>query len=104
MFGAAIVLLHADDLGVGKVLLEVEDVGDVGAAKAVDGLVVVTDHCQVAVLRGQHPQQLVLRPVGVLVLVDHDVLELLAVLIEDVRVLLEEPHGHADEVVEVHGV
>ena len=46
----AVVLLQLDDLGVGVVLLEVEDVADVGAAEAVDRLVVVADHRQVAVL------------------------------------------------------
>ena len=47
----AVVLLEAHDRRVGEVLLEVEDVADVGATPAVDGLVVVADHHDVAVLR-----------------------------------------------------
>ena len=71
--GRAVVLLELDDLGVGEVALEVEDVADVGVAEAVDRLVVVADDHQVAVLLGEQLEQPVLGVVGVLVLVDEDV-------------------------------
>ena len=44
--GGAVVLLQQDRGGVGEVLLEVEDVADVGAAEGVDRLVGVADHHQ----------------------------------------------------------
>ena len=65
----AVVLLQADDLRVGVVALELEDVADVGAAPGVDALVVVADHGEVAVLAGEQVGQAVLGVVGVLVLV-----------------------------------
>ena len=46
---------------------------------------------------------LVLGPVGVLVLVDEDVLEALLVVLEHVGMLVEQPHGDREQVVEVHG-
>ena len=84
----AVVLLEAHDVcASGKSLLEVEDVPDVGAAPAVDGLVVVAHDAEVAVAAGEQLHELVLRAVGVLVLVDEDVLELAAVLLQLVRIL-----------------
>ena len=69
----AIVLLQADDEGVGKVLLELENVADVRAAPGVDALVLVAHGADVLVLAGEQLHQLVLRAVGVLVLVDEQV-------------------------------
>ena len=49
--GRAVVLLQHDDLEVGKVVLEVEDVPDVGRPPGIDRLVLVADDAQVAVSR-----------------------------------------------------
>ena len=66
--GGAVVLLQPHQLGAREILEEVLHVAHVGAAPAVDGLVVVADGADVAV-RAQQADQLVLRPVGVLELV-----------------------------------
>ena len=76
----AVVALELDDRRFGKVLLEVEDVAQVGAAPLVDRLIGIADDAEVAVGFGEPPDQQVLRPVRVLVLVDHDEPELLGVL------------------------
>ena len=99
--GRAVVLLELDDRRVGVVALEVEDVADVGAAPAVDRLVVVADDREVAVLRGERPDPEVLRPVRVLVLVDVEVAPAILVAGEDVGRLVEQPDGLEEEVVEV---
>ena len=51
---------------------------------------------------GEHEDDLVLRLVGVLVLVDEDVLEALPVVLEHVGVIAEQAHGVDEQVVEVH--
>jgi hypothetical protein len=51
MAGGAVVALEPDDLGAGKVVLEAQDVVDLGAAPAVDRLVVVADAADVLELR-----------------------------------------------------
>ena len=53
--GRAVVLLEPDDLRAGKVLLEAQDVGDLGAAPGIDRLVVVADAAQVAARLGEQP-------------------------------------------------
>ncbi len=89
--GGAVVLLEADGDGVRVVLLERQDVLDIGAAEGVDGLRVVAHDADVVVLRGQQFGEQVLGAVRVLVLVDVDVLPALLVGLEQLRVRLEEP-------------
>src|SRR5437763_16984952 len=45
--GGAVIAFEADDLGAGEVVLEAQDVVDLGAAPAVDRLVVVADAADV---------------------------------------------------------
>ena len=91
----AVVLLHQEDRRVGIVALEVQDVLDRRAAPRVHALVGVADDADVAVPRRQHVHQLVLRAVRVLVLVDQDVAEPLLVVLQDLRVQLEQLDGLA---------
>ena len=97
----AVVLLQLDDRGLRVVLLEVEDVAQVRASPAVDGLVVVAHDGHVAVLGGEQLDPQVLGAVGVLVLVDVEVAPPAAVVGKDRGRLLEEPHGLDEQVVEV---
>ena len=66
----AVVLLEPDNVRVLEVVLELQDVADVGSAELVDRLIWVADHRQVPVLPRQQLQPAVLGVVGVLVLVD----------------------------------
>ena len=84
-----VVLLELDDLDVGKVLLEVEDVSEVGAAPLVDGLIRIADDAEVAMDLGETANEQVLRPVRVLVFVDEDVPELARVELADTRARLQ---------------
>jgi hypothetical protein len=58
--GRAVILLEPDDLRAGEVLLEAEDVGDLGAAPRIDRLVVVADAAQVAARLGEQLQPVIL--------------------------------------------
>src|SRR3546814_14470441 len=71
--GRAVVALQPDHLGNGEIVLEAQDVADLGATPAVDRLVVVADAAEVAVALRPEAKPEVLRKVGVLVLVDQDV-------------------------------
>ena len=99
--GGAVVLLEADDLGLGEVRFEVEDVADVGAAPRVDGLVRIAHHREVAVVLGQPSHEQVLRPVRVLVLVHHHEAEAPAVAGPDQLGALEQLDGLEQEIVEI---
>ena len=100
----AVVLFQADGADVGEVLLELENVADVGAAPTVDGLVLVADDADVARGTGEQLHQLVLRAVGVLVLVDEEVFVTAVVTLAHLGDGLEQAHGLQQQVVEVQRV
>ena len=102
--GGAVVFLELDHGGVRIVLFEAEDVLHIGAAPLVDGLVVVADDTDVTVFRSEEMHQLVLDAVGVLVLIDEDVLEAVLVFLENVGMLAEELRRQAENIVEIDGV
>ncbi len=100
----AVVLLQLHHLGGRPVLLEVQNVADVGAAPGVNRLVVVAHHHQVAVHAGQQLRDGILRLVRVLVLVDHDVAEGLRIAAPHLGVLAQQLVSVEKQVVEVHRV
>ncbi len=79
----AVVLLQPDDAGAGEILLEAQDVADLGAAPAIDRLIVVADAAEIAVTLRQQAQPQILRDVGVLVFVDQQIAKPVLVLREN---------------------
>ena len=102
--GGAVVLFESDDLGAGEEVFEVEDIAEVGASPAVDGLVVVADDADIGVRSGEHDHESELYGVGVLVFVDEDVAALFAVGLEDIGAEVPEFDGESEEVIEVDEV
>ena len=102
--GGPIVLFEPDHFRAGEVLLEAQDIGDLGAAPGIDRLVVVADHADVLALLREQPQPQVLHLVGVLVFVDQDVLEPLPVLLEHVAVAAHDVEHVQQKVAEIAGV
>jgi hypothetical protein len=90
----AVVLLQADHVAHPELALEVAHVADLGAAEAVDALVVVADaehrRAALAALVGEELQPAVLQAVGVLELVDQDVAEAALVVAAQRLVALEQ--------------
>ena len=85
-----------------KLPLEFQDLPDLRAAPAVDALVVVTDHAEVAAEAGKLREQRELGVVGVLVLVDEKIPVAPLVLLQQRRVLSEQRQRQEQQVVEVH--
>ncbi|MDB6054097.1 MAG: hypothetical protein JWN25_1620, partial [Verrucomicrobiales bacterium] len=76
--GGTVVLFQLHDFDFRKVFFEFEEVGDFGAAPAIDALVIITDNAEIAMFFGEEIDELKLGGVGVLILIHHDVLEMLA--------------------------
>ena len=84
--GRAVVLFEADDLRAGEILFEAKDVGDFRAAPRIDRLVVVADAAEVPARLREQLQPFVLALVGVLIFVDEEVAEAVAIAFEHVGV------------------
>ena len=102
--GRAVVPLQPDHGRAGKIALEAQDVVHLGAAPAIDRLVVVADAADVLVLLREQPQPEILRDVGVLVFVDQHVAEAALVIGEHIGPLAEEPQAFEQQVAEIGGV
>ena len=100
----AIVPLEPHHRGVREVVLEIQDVLQVRPAPLIDRLVGIADDTDVAVPLGQATDQHVLRAVGVLVLVDHHLAELVRIPRPDVLGLLHQLDGLQQQVVEIERV
>ena len=85
-------------------MLEVEDVPQIRAAPLVDRLIRIAHDAEVPVTRREAVNHQVLRTVRVLILVDHQVLELLAVSFPYQLGFLEQLHRSQQQVVEIEGV
>ena len=99
----SVVLFQQDDLGVGVITLELDDVADVGAAKGVDALVRIANHAQIAMLLGEQLHEHVLGVIRVLVLVHEDVTEAVLVEAEDVGEGCKQFDRDLEKVIEIHG-
>ncbi len=99
----AVVLFQPHDLRVRPVSLEAENVRHLGAAPAVDRLIVVPYHAQVAVSGRQGFDDPVLRAVGVLILVDEQVREPRRLLLPRLGKALKQLLRQQQQVVEIDG-
>src|SRR5688500_2105196 len=88
----AIVLFEPNRFRIWKMLFEVENVADVGAAPLVDRLIFITDDRDVLLLFSQMTNQRELQRVGVLVFVDEDVAKLVVVLLSDFCNVAQQAH------------
>ena len=64
VLGRTVILLELDYLGIGIMLLEVQDVIDVRTTELIDGLVIITDNAEVLSGAGQQANQLELGRIG----------------------------------------
>ena len=66
--GRAVILLQADEAGIGELLLKIQDIFDRRAAEAVNALVIVADHANILPPPRQKRGQEILQVVRILVL------------------------------------
>ncbi len=102
--GRAVILLEPDDQRAREIALEFQDVADLGAAPAVDRLIIVADAAQILVLLRQETQPQILRDIGVLVLVDQQIAEATLVGAEDLGIGGKQGQIMQQEVAEIDRV
>src|SRR5262249_43035023 len=99
-----IILFELDRPNPRKVLFERENVLNVGAAPAVDRLILVANDADIEMNAREMAHKPVLLAIRVLILIDHDVLETYTVLLTDRRKLVEQINGLDQQIVEVESV
>ena len=102
--GRAVILFEANGRGAGEILFEAQDIGNLRTAPRVDRLVVVADAAQVVARMSEELEPFVLRRVGVLIFVDQNVAEAIAILGEDFGLGAEDHQHVQQQIAEVAGV
>ena len=88
--GGTVVPFQTKHLSPREILLEIEDVLDLGTAKAIDGLGIVPHHADIPVAGGQLFEDDVLGHVGILILVHQNVTEAAGNGLQGLRASLQE--------------
>ena len=104
MLGGAVVLFQSDHPCVLVLLFKIQDILNVGPPETVDGLVIVTHHAEVPVSPGQQAGEEILQVVGVLILVHQHIPELFLVVVQHLRLRLQQRDGVVNDVVKVQGI
>ena len=100
--GGAVVPFQAKHLGPREILLEIEDVLDLGTAEAIDGLGVVPHHANVPVTGSQFFEDDVLGHVGILVLIHQNVAEAAGNGLQGLRTAFKEDIQVQEDIVKIH--
>ncbi len=104
MAGRAVIALEPDDLRAGKILAEAQDVIDIGAAPAIDRLIVVADAADIVPALGQELQPEILDRVRVLIFIDQHVAEAVLKFLQHIRIFAKEPQAFEQKIAEIGGV
>src|SRR5690606_16952879 len=103
VLGGTVILFQFEYFQVGVILLKIQDVLDIRPPEGVNALCIVPHHADVLVNRCQTLDNQVLREIGVLVLVHHNVPEFMLVLMKGLGMVPEQDVGFEQQVVEIHG-
>ena len=103
VLGGSVILLKFERFYVWVIAFIVEDVLDIGATKGINTLRVIAHHANVLMHCGQLARDHVLHMVGILILVYHDVFELMLPFVTNIHVVVEQFVGVEQNVVEIHG-
>ena len=102
--GGPVILLQANGSGTGVLLLKIQDILNGCPPEPVNTLVIVTDNTDIAALPSEKLCQKILHMVGILILVNQNIMEFSLVKLPDFLILLEKLYGHIEDVVKIQGV
>ena len=99
-----IVLLQLKQLSALILLLEIQDIVDVGTTETIDTLCVVTNHAHLTRLLCQLKQNSLLCIVGILILIHQHILIALHIFLTNILVMLEQQVGLYQQIIKVHRI
>ena len=100
----AVILLQLNHRSIRVILFEIQNVMNVCATPAVNGLIVITYHAQVAALCRQQLHQLILGKVGILILVHHHIAEAAAIAVQHRRMIRKQGQRLHQQIIEIQRI
>src|SRR5690606_1324678 len=98
-----IILLQLKNLQVGIIFFKIEDILDIGSSEGVDALSIVAHYTDVFVDGGQFTDNQVLRKIGILILIDHEVFKLVLVFMQYIGKLPKQHVRFKQQIIKIHG-
>ena len=99
-----VILLQLNYGCIGKILFKIQNIADIRAAPAIDGLVVVAHHAQVAAFTGNQAHQLILGVVGILIFIHMHILKAALIVFQHRRMLHKQLQGFDQQIVKIQRV
>src|ERR1700737_4821975 len=85
-------------------LFKLQDVGNVGAAPAIDRLIRIADYANVLLLLGEQTNQCELQRVSILILIYQQITKLIVIATADLRYIAQQPDRFDQQVIKVERV
>ena len=102
--GGSVVLLQLDHHCIRIILFKIQYVADVRAAPAVDGLIVVAHHAQIAFIARHQPHKLILRRIRILIFVHQHIIEPVLIVFQYRRMLTQQHQRFDQQIIEIQRV
>src|SRR5690625_117450 len=104
ILGGTIVLFQRYLDSIFIVRFKIENIGDIGSPEGVDTLGVVPDHTDIFILLCQQARHLILCVIGILILINQDIAELVLILFKNIGMLCEQLNRFDKKIIKIHGV
>ena len=95
-------MFQLENLGVGINLGEVEDVVNIGPAEGIDALCIIPHHTYVLVILSQLQHNAVLCKVGILILIDQNIAELILIAGQHLGVVAKQQESIEQQIIKIH--
>ncbi len=99
----AIILLQFDHRGIGIIPLKIQNIADIGASEAVHTLIIIPHHAQVPVASREEVEQVVLRHIGILILIHHNIAQAALITFEHLGMAAHELDRTHEQIVKIQG-
>ena len=100
----AVILLETHHKGIRKHRLKIQNVPDIRTAELVNRLIVVAHDTKIPATAREQPDQLKLRPVRILILIDVNILKTILIILQNLRMGREELHRLHQQIVKIQRI
>ena len=87
IFCGTVILFQLDHFGVRELFFKIKNIINIGTAEFINRLVIITDHTKVPVFPCQKADQTELDRIGILILIDHNVLKSFLIIIQNILII-----------------
>ena len=104
IFRGTVILFQLNYFRLRIFFLNILNIIYIGASEFINRLIIVADHAQVSVFGRQQTDKLKLYGIGILILIDHNILKPFLIVFKYIRIQAEQFHRLIEQIVKIKGV